>query len=1180
MRRRRTRHRGLAAALVACLLLILLVGIGLLYVRTRTAEEQVRAFVERALARELDLPVRLGGFSLSPGVGRVDLRRLTIVDRSSGAPLLEVDRVRVSLALLALLGGELRVRAIEVREPRLTVEDTPLFRTLLGGLAARMGELPRGSEGEGVPVRLEGGTVRYRAPTLGVSLEAAGIRGGLAWAGRDTGAVAVTADDIRAEVGGRRLAGVRLDARARLGRELTEVEQIRLERGGSVLTLTGVVLAPPGLPRVELTVAGELALGELGSVLADGAAWDGKLSVGGKLFGEGWPSTFEGRLALADGRLAGMPARLLTANVLLRPDRLEVISLSARAGGGSLSGAGVFEPREARWRARAQLTDVSLTSLFQMLGRPGWLTGRIGGSIEGTGRGADATELTLRGRLAGRELRLPDQERAAEGELRGEVHQGTLTVERLTLARGESRLALDGVADLKTGALRLQVKAAIADLAGELWPVHAQGLAGTLRLVGRVGGTLGAPALTGQVSARNLGFRGWRADRVEGPLEADLRGVASRGLRLGAGRTEATVAGTARLADPTAGWGRWREALRLDIRTDLKGRIEELAAWSQQGWPVAGPIFLRARLGGTPSALEGGGQLSMRELRLGTERLEGLEAALLFREDKLTVPRLTARREGVPLEAEGAIDLDGRYRFSLLPVPLDLARLRELAPVGARGAARLRLRGAGRLPELAVEGEARLSDVAFQDVEVGAGSLRFATDRRKWRWEASLALGVSARGVIPLALRGPLQAEVTVADFDLAPWLRKLDEALPFTLAARADGRATVGGSLPDLAELTAEIELTGLRGRAGDVPWRARETARLRWEAGTLRLESVELEGPDLRVSLSGRIRPGAEVDLVLAGHAPFPLVRSWVPPVTDLRGAPEVRVSLSGPAEGLRVAGRAELRRVDVKLQAVPLWLSVTGGEVRFGNDSLAYVVHAGTAAGGRLEGKGTARREGDAWRHALEFRLDRARMDSLYEQYGSRERWASGDLFARGTLSFEAAPDEAALATLGGRLSVRLEGGTLSRYPALVRIFGLLGTPAQPLRLPDLTRERMPFRQISADFTVREGVLETQNLLLDSEVVRVSGVGRLRLADETVDFDLGVRPLQVLEQGIRRIPLLGRLLPQEQSLVVTYFDMTGPWRNPSISVAPVKSFSETVVDILLLLLKAPARVVVPGR
>ena len=107
-----------------------------------------------------------------------------------------------------------------------------------------------------------------------------------------------------------------------------------------------------------------------------------------------------------------------------------------------------------------------------------------------------------------------------------------------------------------------------------------------------------------------------------------------------------------------------------------------------------------------------------------------------------------------------------------------------------------------------------------------------------------------------------------------------------------------------------------------------------------------------------------------------------------------------------------------------------------------------------------------------------------------------------------------------------------------------------------------------------------METQNLLLDSEVVRVSAVGKVKPIEHSVDLDLAVRPLQVLERGVRRIPLLGRILPQEQSLAVTYFKMEGPWVDPTISVAPIKSLSMTVVESLLLLLRAPERVINPSR
>ncbi|MBI3031765.1 MAG: hypothetical protein HYY64_19855, partial [Candidatus Rokubacteria bacterium] len=741
------RRRGVLVLLASVLLLVLLVGAGLLYVRTRTARELVRAYVERSLARELNLAIRLGGVSVSLGMGGVQLKELAVGEGVGGEPLLRVERVRISLALLALLRGELRVGSVSIREPRLSVEDTPELRAMLAGVVGRLGRLSRPREAEGFPLRLEGGAVRYRDPSTGVALRMSGVRADLSWPSPERAAVALTADAIQAGVGERGLSGVRLDAHARVGRDVVEVERLRLDHGGSTLTLTGVILNPGGPPRVELTASGELALAELARAGGARTRWGGRLSVGGKLFGEGLPRTFEGRLGLADGTLTGVPARLVTATVLLRPDRVEVISASAQAGGGTLSGSGVFEREEARWRGSAQVNGVSLADLLGIAGWPSRLDGRVSGSFEGSGRGTAARELALELNLTARELRLPDGHRNAEGALRASSRQGMLRVKRAALHRGQSALAVAGTVDLRTGAVNLTTNATVADLAKDLWPAEIPGLGGRLTVSGRVSQTLKRPSFVGEVGLKNASFRGWRADSVEGPLEVNADRLASRGLRLSAARTTATVSGEGRLVESKRKWGSWREDLHLALKADLRGRLEDLVAWSQRDWPVGGPVLFQARLAGTPSALEGGGQVEMRELRIGAERLEALRAALLFKGAELGVRRLTARRGGVLIQAEGAIDTEGRYRFSLLPVKLGLATIPPVAATGARGTAVLRLKGAGTLPEPSVEGDVTLTDTAFREIETGDGKLGFSLEGGQWRWELGLALGLRARGV-------------------------------------------------------------------------------------------------------------------------------------------------------------------------------------------------------------------------------------------------------------------------------------------------------------------------------------------------------------------------------------------------------------------------------------------------
>jgi hypothetical protein len=160
------------------------------------------------------------------------------------------------------------------------LEDSPELRTVLARVLSRVRELSRERETEGFPIRLEGGAVRYRNPVVGVAFEASGFNGSLSWASPERAAALVSVEAIQVSLGGRGVSGMRLEGRARVGRDVVEVEHLRLDHGRSTLALTGVILTPAGVPRVELTATGELVLEELVPAVTAQTGWSGRLSVG------------------------------------------------------------------------------------------------------------------------------------------------------------------------------------------------------------------------------------------------------------------------------------------------------------------------------------------------------------------------------------------------------------------------------------------------------------------------------------------------------------------------------------------------------------------------------------------------------------------------------------------------------------------------------------------------------------------------------------------------------------------------------------------------------------------------------------------------------------------------------------------------------------------------------------
>lgn len=1109
------------------LLLATAAATGVLYLRARTVQELIRASLETTLAQELELPVRVGRLTISLLFGWVEARRAAVLDPETRAPFLEVERLQMRVDLWPLLRRELRVRSARLQGVQLTFSDSPRLRALALELLDRL-RIRR--DQARIPLELADGAVRYRA--AGTTLDVEGIQLSLAWPDPEWAVAALRSRALAAVIGGRRLEGIRLEGSVRLLRDRWEVSRLQLDRGGSSLLLRGAVVNPSPEARAEFMATGVLALDELAPLLLGEEGAKGTLVVRGRLSGDRQAPAFEGTAWLRDAVVRRVGVRDAQASLVIRPERIEVGAFTGRVGGGVLTAAGAYEPATARYEGRVALDGVSLEDGLRAFGWTGPLAGRLTGSVEGTGEGRRPERLRLRLDLSARGFGLGGESRGGEARFVGRADAGILTVERLTASLGESRASAKGRVDLASRALGLAIVGDLADLARDLGPGPGIASGSRLAFSGRLTGPLSAPLFAGQVKGKGLAFGAIRLDSVEGALEAERSRLASRGLRIAWQRSVVTLSGELRAPDL---------------------------------WRAAGE-----------RTLIGSGQIEAPELLLGLARLESVRAAFEIKGQEVLISALSARYRGVALRAEGAITFDGRYRFATAPLSLDLARLIGSSELGGRGV--LSARGAGDLSRPQLGGELALADTAFRDLPIGDGRLEFVLDRDLWRWTLGMAAGVRAQGTAPLSLAGPITAEVVAADLDLTPYLRALRRQLPFPLVVRVDGSARLSATLPGLRDLRGRIELSGLRCQAGTTPCQLRAPGSVTVEPGALRFDALDLVGQGLSVSVRGSVRPGERIDLTLAGFAPFPLLESWVPPVSYLIGTSEVRVALSGPPGRLKVTGNAELRNVTLRLGPLPLWLAVAAGTVAFSNDRVEYAVREGATAEGRLEARGASGRENGRWRHRLEFKLDKAQLEQLYDQLQIGSRWASGELALTGSLNFDTGPGLAPLRTLGGTLSVVLAGGSLSHYPGLVRIFGLLSSPAQPFRLPDLTQERMPYRRISADFTGAKGVMETKNLLLDSEVARVSGVGQVQVPERTVEMDLAVRPLQVLEGGIRKVPVLGRIMPESQGLAVVYFKLEGPWSAPKATAAPVKSLSGTVVDILLFLLRAPDRLLVP--
>jgi uncharacterized protein involved in outer membrane biogenesis len=153
------------------------------------------------------------------------------------------------------------------------------------------------------------------------------------------------------------------------------------------------------------------------------------------------------------------------------------------------------------------------------------------------------------------------------------------------------------------------------------------------------------------------------------------------------------------------------------------------------------------------------------------------------------------------------------------------------------------------------------------------------------------------------------------------------------------------------------------------------------------------------------------------------------------------------------------------------------------------------------------------------------------------------------------------------LNGTFSMKIEDGTINRMRILVQILNLLDLSRwftfQP---PDLTKEGIRFRSISGDFKVVKGVYATENLVVDSDDLRMTGVGKIDVPKDQLDFIIAVRPFAGIDTALSYVPLLGRgVAAIKNSFLVASFNIQGPIDNPTITPAPLGTLAEWFWGVL---------------
>jgi len=201
---------------------------------------------------------------------------------------------------------------------------------------------------------------------------------------------------------------------------------------------------------------------------------------------------------------------------------------------------------------------------------------------------------------------------------------------------------------------------------------------------------------------------------------------------------------------------------------------------------------------------------------------------------------------------------------------------------------------------------------------------------------------------------------------------------------------------------------------------------------------------------------------------------------------------------------------------------------------------------------------------------------KMESYFEEVAKVSKFASGPVNLRGEINGRGKRWSEIKKSLEGNIELQSGKGVIYRFNMLSKIFALLNVSQYfKLKTPDLAVTGMPFDSISGKFTLSSGVAHTEDLIVNSEAMRISSVGDFDIGYNRIDMKVGVMPLITIDRVVSSIPVVGKILTGDnKSLLTSYFTVKGDLNDPETRSVQLKSFAKGIGGIFKRLFEFPLK------
>jgi uncharacterized protein involved in outer membrane biogenesis len=217
---------------------------------------------------------------------------------------------------------------------------------------------------------------------------------------------------------------------------------------------------------------------------------------------------------------------------------------------------------------------------------------------------------------------------------------------------------------------------------------------------------------------------------------------------------------------------------------------------------------------------------------------------------------------------------------------------------------------------------------------------------------------------------------------------------------------------------------------------------------------------------------------------------------------------------------------------------------------------------SAGGKIEGRASFfDHPAPGVEYVIEPKIQGVAVQEFLGWFDNTTREITGAVNLVGKVESTGTSNAERRRNMNGQFQLEIQDGVLRRMPLLLRILNLMDLSRWfSFKLPDLNQQGIRFRKVTGDFKIVHGVYTTENLVVDSDDIGITGAGQYDGSNDTIDAVIALRPFPKIGSVVSYIPLVGPGIAGIQgSILVASFHVKGPVDDATITPAPLNTLSE---------------------